>query len=160
MIQAGEILAVRQGLYWHVGICDGRGNVLSRRPAEGVVRETLDEFAQGGELHIVPIDRPSFPPAEIVTRAGARLGEAGYDWVERNCEHFVGECVYGHAASRQIKLAGLLAASVAIAAKYAGPNWALSGAVALTGLGLFAWLAKPPTARALEALETDPPVRA
>ena len=150
-IGPGEILAVRQGLYWHVGIHDGAGHVLSRRPGKGVVRETFDEFAADGTPHLVPIDRPSFPPADIVGRAAARIGEPGYDWVERNCEHFVGECVYGKSASRQIRLAGALAAGIALAAEYAGPNWLAAGAVALAGVAAFAWLAKPPTAQALEA---------
>jgi hypothetical protein len=151
MIAAGEILAVRQGLYWHVGLSDGAGHVVSRRPSTGVVRETLDDFAAGAALHIVAIDRPSFPPAEIVARATARIGEAGYDWVERNCEHFVGECVYGRSASRQIKLAGLLAAGAAIAAKYASAHVVAVGAVALAGVAAFAFLAKPPTAQKLES---------
>ena len=68
-IGPGEILAVRQGLYWHVGIHDGAGHVLSRRPGKGVVRETFDEFAADGTPHLVPIDRPSFPPAVAESRA-------------------------------------------------------------------------------------------
>ena len=158
-IGPGEILAVRQGLYWHVGVYDGAGHVLSRRPGKGVVRETLAAFADDSDLHVVPIDRPSFPPAEIVGRAAARLGEAGYDWIERNCEHFVGECVYGKPASRQIKLAGALVAGVAVAAKYIGPNWIAAGAVALAGVAAFAWLAKPPTAEALAAPEAFDAIR-
>ena len=75
MIAAGEILAVRQGLYWHLGLSDGAGNVVSRRPSSGVVRETLGDFADGKALHIVAIDRPSFPPAEIVARGLALVPE-------------------------------------------------------------------------------------
>jgi hypothetical protein len=156
MIGPGEILAVRQGLYWHVGLYDGAGHVVSRRPSTGVVREALDAFANGNALHVVAIDRPSFPPAEIVARAASRVGEAGYDWVERNCEHFVGECVYGEAASRQIKLAGFLAAGAAIAAKYSGAHVLVAGAAALAGLAAFALLAKPPAAQALDAPESAP----
>ncbi|MBN9495695.1 MAG: lecithin retinol acyltransferase family protein [Alphaproteobacteria bacterium] len=146
-IGPGEILAVRQGLYWHVGIHEGAGTVLSRRPGKGVVRETLREFVGESELHIVPIDRPSFPPAEIVARAASRLNESGYDWLERNCEHFVGECVYGKASSRQLWVAGALAGVLALGGKYA----AATNVVAVLGLGIagvaaFALLSKPPTA--------------
>ncbi len=146
-IGPGEILAVRQGLYWHVGIHEGAGTVVSRRPVKGVVRETLREFAGEAELHIVPIDRPSFPPAEIVARAVSRLNESGYDWLERNCEHFVGECVYGKASSRQLWVAGALAGVLALGGKYA----AATNFVAVLGLGIagvaaFAFLSKPPTA--------------
>jgi hypothetical protein len=160
-IAPGEILAIRQGLYWHVGIHEGAGTVISRRPSRGVVRETLLEFADGGDLHIVEIDRPSFPPADIVARATSRLGESGYDWLDRNCEHFVGECVYGKATSRQLWVAGALAGVLALGGKYA----AATNFVAVLGLGIagvaaFVLLSKPPTAVSLSDQGGEAPANA
>ena len=37
-IPGGTILAVRRGLYWHVGIADGRGHAISRTRGRGLRR--------------------------------------------------------------------------------------------------------------------------
>jgi len=160
-IGAGDIVAVRRGLYWHVGIADGRGNAISRVRGTGVVREPLAAFARGGALHLVPIDRPSFPPAEIVARAAERLGEVGYDWVDANCEHFVGECVYGEARSRQVRVAGALGTLAGFALNFVGPNWLAAGAITALSVAAFGIVSKPPRAIAAdEALAAaDPATR-
>lgn len=145
-IEAGDILAVRRAVYWHVGIADGRGHAISRLPHRGVVRLPLAAFANGRDLYTVPIDRPSFPPAEIVARAHARRGEADYDWLDNNCEHFVGACVFGEARSRQVRLAGAIGTLAGFALNFVGPNWIAAGAVGLVSAATFAFVAKPPRA--------------
>jgi hypothetical protein len=142
-IPGGTILAVRRGLYWHVGIADGRGHAISRTRGMGVIRESLDAFVRGGSLHVVPIDRPSFPPAEIVARAVERLGEVGYDWIDDNCEHFAGECVYGERRSRQVRIAGAIGTIAGVALNFVGPNWIAAGAVAALSLAAFSLTARP-----------------
>ncbi|MCA3262123.1 MAG: lecithin retinol acyltransferase family protein [Telmatospirillum sp.] len=149
-VELGDIVAVRRAAYWHVGIADGRGHAISRLPQQGVVRLPLETFARGRALHVVPIDRPSFPPAEIVARAQERLGEAGYDWLEKNCEHFVGECAFGEARSRQVRLAGAIGTLAGLALNFVGPNWIAAGAVGLVSAATFALVAKPPRAVAAD----------
>jgi hypothetical protein len=156
-IPGGTILAVRRGLYWHVGIADGRGHAISRTRGVGVIRESLDAFARGGALLVVPIDRPSFPPAEIVDRATARLGEVGYDFIDDNCEHFAGECVYGERRSRQVRIAGAIGTIAGVALNFVGPNWIAAGAVAALSFAAFSLTARPPHAEALDgAAAIDP----
>lgn len=155
-IPGGTILAVRRGLYWHVGICDGRGHAISRTRGIGVVREDVAAFARNGTLHEVPINRPSYPPAEIVARAAARLGEVGYDWLDENCEHFVGECVYGERRSRQVRVAGAIGTLAGVALNFVGPNWIAAGAVAALSLGAFALVARPPHAAPLDPVLAEP----
>jgi hypothetical protein len=149
-VEPGDIVAVRRAAYWHVGIADGRGHAISRLPHQGVVRLPLEIFAKGRALYVVPIDRPSFPPAEIVARAQERLGEAGYDWLEKNCEHFVGECAFGEARSRQVRLAGAIGTLAGLALNFVGPNWIAAGAVGLVSAATFALTAKPPRAVAAD----------
>ena len=149
-VEPGDILAARRAAYWHVGIADGSGHAISRLPLQGVVRLPLETFANGRALYVVPIDRPSYPPAEIVARAQERLGEAGYDWLEKNCEHFVGECAFGEARSRQVRLAGAIGTLAGLALNFVGPNWVAAGAVGLVSAAAFAFTAKPPRAVAAD----------
>ena len=155
-IEPGDIVAVRRAVYWHVGIADGRGHAICRLPQQGVVRLPLEIFANGRALYVVPIDRPSFPPAEIVARAHERLGEAGYDWLEKNCEHFVGECAFGEARSRQVRLAGAIGTLAGLALNFVGPNWIAAGAVGLVSAATFALVAKPPRAVAADGAALGP----
>jgi hypothetical protein len=156
IVEPGDILAVRRGFYWHVGIADGRGRTISRLPRVGVVRLTLEDFARGNPLYVVPIREPSFPPAEIVARAEERLGEAGYDWLERNCEHFAGECAFGHARSRQVRLAGAIGTLAGLALNFTGPNWVAAGAIGLASAAAFAFASKPPRAVAADPDRLSP----
>jgi hypothetical protein len=156
-IPGGTILAVRRGLYWHVGIADGRGHAISRTRGVGVIRESLDAFARGGALHVVPIDRPSFPPSEIVERAVTRLGEVGYDFIDDNCEHFAGECVYGERRSRQVRIAGAIGTIAGVALNFVGPNWIAAGAVAALSFAAFTLTARPRNAEALDGAATFDP---
>lgn len=39
---------------------------------------------------------------DIVENARKRIGEAGYDIIENNCEHFVNECVFGKHISLEV----------------------------------------------------------
>lgn len=159
-IEAGDILAVRRAIYWHVGIADGQGHAVSRLPHQGVVRLPLTAFANGRDLYTVPIDRPSFPPAEIVARAHARLGEADYDWLDNNCEHFVGACVFGEARSRQVRLAGAIGTLAGFALNFVGPNWIAAGAVGLVSAATFAFVAKLPRAVPADGAALADPMRA
>ncbi len=61
----------------------------------------LSEFAQGGIVRVIKYAR-SYPPREVVDRAMSRLGEARYDLVLNNCQHFATWCKTGEPTSSQV----------------------------------------------------------
>lgn len=129
----GDRLRVKRRLagvpvwYRHHGIDVGDGTVVHSRPdnprrlfAGGrVVRTTVEEFAAGEEVEIVPDPPARFPPDEIVARALRHVGRDGYCPVVDNCEHFATWCVTGERRSRQIEAVvtgiGRVAAVAAVA---------------------------------------------
>jgi hypothetical protein len=94
-------------MYWHHGIDRGDGTVIHydgspRRPNGTVSIMTLETFCRGNRFEVVS----SCPPEEaecIITRAESRLGEAAYDLVRNNCEHFATWCASGEPASHQVR---------------------------------------------------------
>lgn len=129
----GDRLRVKRRLsglpicYGHHGIDVGDGTVVHARPDDArrlfaggrVVRTTLEEFAAGEDVEIVPDPPASFLPDEIVARAMQQVGRDGYCPVIDNCEHFATWCATGERRSRQIDALvtgiGRVAAMVAVA---------------------------------------------
>lgn len=114
---AGDLVRVAVGSVHHYGIFVSEDEVIAfgRPPAYycgehagesiNVCSTDVLTFLCGGFLERgVPSRKERkemFPPAEIVARARARLGEGGYNLVHNNCEHFVYECAFGRRYSEQ-----------------------------------------------------------
>lgn len=104
--------------YAHQGIDVGDGTVVHARPDDfrdplgggRVVRTGIDEFAAGATVRVRHDPPPAFAPEEIVARALAHVGRAGYCPVADNCEHFATWCATGRHRSRQVEAAITLAA--------------------------------------------------
>ena len=110
----GDLIRVRLGGVYHVGIFAGEDEVIQfglppvpeykDRPAVVCVTD-VDFFACGGIVERAELTRQekkrAFPPAQIIARARARMGEGGYDVLHNNCEHFANECVFGEKRSEQ-----------------------------------------------------------
>src|SRR4051812_11749232 len=117
-----HIYVVRRRGYTHHGIDCGDGTVIhfSGEPGSAklgacIVRSTLYDFLQGGELKVREYGRRD-PAETTVHRAESKLGETGYHLVRNNCEHFATWCCTGLAASRQVRGVGSLTAQGAVAA--------------------------------------------
>jgi len=75
----------------------------------GMIEElTLEEFAQGKEVHIKAHIERKFEIDEAIIRAYLRLGEAQYHILHNNCEHFVEWCISGRHKSSQSQRGKLL----------------------------------------------------
>lgn len=125
MARGDHLRVSRQG-YWHHGIDCGDGTVIhytgpdrEKKKRAAVRRTTLEEFCQGHSYRVVPYDRCDGAD-RVMLRAESRLGEAGYDLLGNNCEHFAHWCKTGRRHSRQVHRVARTVASV--------------GAVALTTL--------------------------
>ncbi len=112
--QAGDILRVDRGLFFHYGIYMGDHTVVSF--GEGILTEL--EHAESVRVVRVPMDRflqrrlPEVrvcsraekkirrSPEDILSSAEDAVGNGGYSITSNNCEHFVNQCVFGCAYSR------------------------------------------------------------
>jgi hypothetical protein len=98
--------------YMHHGIDVGDGTVVHARPDDErnplaggrVERTSLTEFAGGGTVLVTTEPAAAYPPDEIVARALAHVGRAGYCPVIDNCEHFATWCATGERTSRQVDI--------------------------------------------------------
>jgi hypothetical protein len=94
-------------VYWHHGIDRGDGTVIHydgspRRPNGTVSLMSLDSFSRGHRVDVVSSCPPELAD-EVVERAESRIGEASYDLVRNNCEHFATWCSSGRHDSRQVR---------------------------------------------------------
>jgi len=92
------------GLYWHHGIFLGEGRVaeFANWFHGGAIRIVdLPGFSKGRRIDVVEHEH-ALTPDEVVERAIGRVGEAGYDVVFNNCEHFATWCKTGRSESRQV----------------------------------------------------------
>lgn len=125
----GDHIRVSRGWYWHHGVDVGDGTVIhapaeplqwSSRPIE---RTTRERFADGGAVEAVAHHHP-LPADEIIARALSRVGDARYDVLFNNCEHFARWCVLGEHRSQQVESLALQGMAWGIAAR-AGAGWLL-----------------------------------
>ncbi|XP_034396772.1 lecithin retinol acyltransferase a [Cyclopterus lumpus] len=67
--------------------------------------DTLEDFAYGGHILINHMDKAmqnkAFPDEDVARRAERLIGAVPYSLLWYNCEHFVTDCRYGAAESRQ-----------------------------------------------------------
>ncbi len=110
------MVRIRLGSVYHYGVFAGEDEVIQfglpptaeNRAKEGEVKvlaTDIDTFACGCIVETAQLDRAEqkrrLPPDETVRRARSRIGEAGYNILHNNCEHFVNECVFGESRCTQ-----------------------------------------------------------
>ncbi len=114
----GDMIRTRAKNLLHYGIYVTDDEVIQfgRSPVFGDPAETvsilstdIDCFLQGEFLEVAELDKKEKKkkrtPEEVVRSARARIGEAGYDILHNNCEHFVYECMFGEHRSLQAEAA-------------------------------------------------------
>ncbi|AXF05841.1 lecithin retinol acyltransferase family protein [Paraburkholderia hospita] len=105
----GSHIVARRSAYDHHGIYVGNGRVvhyagLCRSLHRGPVEETTIEcFASGHEIAVMPNPMARYDGADAVRRARSRLGENRYRLLSNNCEHFCNWCLYGESRSEQVE---------------------------------------------------------
>ncbi|CAF1578091.1 unnamed protein product, partial [Adineta steineri] len=109
--QAGDMLKFQRGLHSHWGIYTGNGEIIHRWDPNGDMSNAQvwkskinDIMAYDGDLQIhnfLDDKKKPLPISVIVEKAENALGTKGYGLLDKNCEHFVTECRYGQATSRQ-----------------------------------------------------------
>lgn len=107
-IRKGDHLWVRCAGYAHHGIANGPYTVIHYAGKRGVYENgiitetTLDDFSNGAEIHIKDHPGRKHSRDASVRRATQRIGEAQYNVVFNNCEHFVAWCIEDEHTSEQI----------------------------------------------------------
>lgn len=112
----GDQIRVCRGLYYHHGIyafddmvyqfaVPGENRDIDPKLAR-VSTTTLEGFLRGGELEVREYTeeekKKKRTPLEIVQYAKDHLGEAGYDLITNNCEHFSNRCVFEEEQRTQV----------------------------------------------------------
>jgi hypothetical protein len=120
-LRPGDVVKARRlHAFWHYGIYEGYESVVVLRAGLGVTRQTLADFADGGEMR--RCDRFSngrLDHAVTLKRAQNMVGlPFEYNFFTKNCEHFARWCATGTAESRQVNGA-TIAAGAALAATFA-----------------------------------------
>ena len=115
-LRPGDMVRVRRGMLWHYGVYVSDGEVIQFGMPPG-----LEPGAAADDIRVCATDIQTFScggfaeaaqlsPAERLKRisrkksialARQRIGEAGYDIIHNNCEHFAYECVMGTKWSEQ-----------------------------------------------------------
>ena len=115
-VRPGDIIRVNTGRYYHFGIYIGNDAVihfagpdahtLTDASKARIRRDPLDRFSMGKSLEVreysLKEKLKKRPPAKVIEYAESQLGNAGYDIIYNNCEHFVNRCMFGIAYSTQI----------------------------------------------------------
>ena len=112
----GDMVRVKLGSLWHYGIYVSDAEVIQfgmpPDPANPVPKEQvrvlatdMDTFRQGRFVEVAKLTLKERltrrPPSATVAMARERIGEAGYDAITNNCEHFANECLMKRHVSRQ-----------------------------------------------------------
>jgi len=103
----GDQLRVRRELLglvpvWHYGVEMPDGSVAENGPFYGVRMNSLEGFASGGSVEVVPCEMTTAERDAAVERARSREGEHAYNPLSWNCEHFATWCATGVAHSLQV----------------------------------------------------------
>lgn len=112
MPEYGDMIRVKVKFYYHYGIFSDSDTIIqfglrdngNTPPDEiKVVITDIDTFSNGEFVEKAKLDfsekRKRRTPEETVALALARVGEAGYNILSNNCEHFATECVFGERRS-------------------------------------------------------------
>ena len=102
MAAADHLEVPRQhGLFNHHGIDLGDGTVAHYLEGREILRSPLEEFSQGQPVRVIDHAEAS-PVGVTLRRAMGRLGEADYNLLFNNCEHFANWCKTGRHRSGQV----------------------------------------------------------
>lgn len=99
----GTHLVAHRLMYLHHGIYVGQGQVIENILDDGIVKVSLQDFAEGQRLGVIEHPHRRFSPEQSARRAESQLGESSYNLLFRNCEHFVNWCIEGVAQSSQVR---------------------------------------------------------
>ena len=111
----GDQIRVNRGLYYHHGIYRDDNCVYQFAVPGGkdidpenarVCICTLEAFLKGGELEVREYSeeekKTKRNPLEVIEYAQDHLGEAGYNLLTNNCEHFSNRCVFKEEKTTQV----------------------------------------------------------
>ncbi len=107
-LRLGDHLVTPRTGYDHHGIYIGNGKVIHYAgfseflKKDKVTKTTLEEFANGQEVHFVYHPNAKYNGKERVKKANSLLDEDNYNLVTNNCEHFAHWCIYGEKDSEQV----------------------------------------------------------
>lgn len=110
-------IRVSRGLYNHHGIYISNKEVIHFTGTDDdsildwskckVIKTDLEQFLQNGELEVkeytVEELEDLYPSEHIIHYARGCLGDAGYNLVINNCEHFANMCTLGRFRSKQVE---------------------------------------------------------
>ena len=122
-----HLITARLG-YTHHGVYVGKGEVIhysgfhSGLNSGPVVKTSIGEFANQSHVMVNFLSKRKYAPSESVSRAFSKLGEAKYNLVSNNCEHFVNWCIHGRATSKQVSEMCLLLCSPAFISRFSSIN--------------------------------------
>lgn len=110
----GAHIRVKTGSFYHHGIYIGNDEVVqfgypfnyTQDPKSViVVRSSIFDFLKGGFLEVKEFShkekKQKYSDSKIIENALSHLGEAGYNILNNNCEHFVNLCIFGKKISYQ-----------------------------------------------------------
>jgi hypothetical protein len=119
IINAGNILMVNYGIYYHVGVADGLGFVYENSQDKGGIgKVSLDEFSEGREVKNAGM-LGNLSANEIILNAENLIKDnKSYKLFSNNCEHFIREVCNVDVKSPQIR-AKFVSASFLTLAFYA-----------------------------------------
>lgn len=116
MLEPGRILKVYcpNKLVWHYGIWYGQNQVIDLAPRNGVAIRSLQEFSEGQDINILPLEEDDYPPRVILNNALQYVGRLKYDILDWNCEQFVNICRKGKKFSKQLRNVGIGVATLTL----------------------------------------------
>ena len=113
----GDHIRVSRGIYNHHGVYISDEEVIHFTGTDDdsvldwskceVIKTNLEDFLRGGTLEVKEYTEEEledlYPVEHIVHYARACLGDAGYNLVINNCEHFANMCTLGRFRSKQVE---------------------------------------------------------
>lgn len=119
MHEAGSVLKIDRGIFFHYGIADGMGMVIhNSKKRMMVTHDNYEEFSGGKEIIVSEIVGVNAFMA--VENARKYIG-LSYNLFQENCEHFVRTCHGLEKESTQIQKAVIVAAGLAVGVKVKNP---------------------------------------
>ena len=111
-LKPGDHLFITYGVLTHHGIYSGDGTVIHYKKGikKGIIEVSIQEFAEdvatrgliSKKIYIREHKTRKFSREESVERARERIGEAGWNLLINNCEHFVEWCINGKFGPEEI----------------------------------------------------------
>jgi hypothetical protein len=108
----GDHLYITYGILTHHGIYSGGGQVIHYKKGrnKGVIEIPIQEFAEdvptrgliSKKIYIKKHECQKFSREQSIERARSRIGEASWNLLFNNCEHFVEWCINGKFAPEKV----------------------------------------------------------